>query len=133
MQKFNRLVTGVLPYLQPHVQSCVFTKKNHFRVLGLFNNMQKLPYLQSHVQGCGLCVVIKAECGSCSAVYFIFDILWHSHWFWPVYSHLILQHRPWFGLFNVHSHLRPWNVRPYPSSRHCSHLGGYVSTEMLVS
>ena len=27
MQKFNRLVTRVLPYLQPHVQSCGFTKK----------------------------------------------------------------------------------------------------------
>ena len=83
MQKFNRLVTRVLPYLQPHVQSCGFTKKinseswdcltmcknflifnpmckvvtlqkNHFRVLGLFINMQKLPYLQSHVRGCGL-------------------------------------------------------------------------------
>ena len=52
MQKFNRLVTRVLPYLQPHVQSCGFTKKNQFRVLGLFNNVQKFPYLQSHVQGC---------------------------------------------------------------------------------
>ena len=32
----------------------VTLQKNHFRVLGLFDNMQKLPYLQSHVQGCGL-------------------------------------------------------------------------------
>ena len=28
MQKFNSFVTHVLPYLQPHVQSCGFTKKS---------------------------------------------------------------------------------------------------------
>ena len=34
MQKLNRLVTGALPYLQPHVQGCGFTKKS-FQTLGI--------------------------------------------------------------------------------------------------
>ena len=151
MQKFNRLVTRVLPYLQPHVQSCGFTKKinseswdcltmckkffifnpmckvvtlqkNHFRVLGLFNNMQKLPYLQSHVQGLWV-VVIKLNVQapvlcisfliSCSIV--VDFGLFHVH------SHLILQNI--LGFIDIHI---PCNVCPHLSSRHCSHLEGFV-------
>ena len=106
MQKFNRL-----PYLQPHVQSCGFTKKINSESWDcltmcknflIFNPMCKVVTLQKIISGfwdcltiCKNCLIFnhmckvvgcgnKAECASCSAVYFIFDILQHSRWFWLV-------------------------------------------------
>ena len=87
----------------------------------IFNPMCKVVTLQKIISGfwdcltiCKNCLIFnhmckgvgcghKSECASSSAVYFIFDILQHSRWFWlvPCSFTFDLAEYPWF---HWHSH-----------------------------
>ena len=55
MQKLNRLVKGALPYLQPHVQGCGFTKKIISDSSDRLTICKNFLYIFNHMcKGCGL-------------------------------------------------------------------------------